>query len=56
MFSYNAIDQQMKPFIILPHIEQLPFPFLADFDAHFSTQDNRWMTATLFASWWNPLH
>lgn len=27
MFSYNAIDQQMKPFIILPHIEQLPFHF-----------------------------
>lgn len=52
MFAYNPIDKQMKPFIILHHIEQLHFPFLADFDAYLSKQDNWWIAATLFASLW----
>ena len=51
MFCYNAQGERMKPFVIIPKIDLLPFPFLSDFNAYFATQSNGWMTKTLFSVW-----
>lgn len=51
MFCYHTMDEKMKPFIILPHMSYLPFAFGSDFNPYFASQQNGWMTRTLFVAW-----
>ena len=51
MFCCNAQGERMKPFIILPKIDLLPFHFIKDFNAYFATQSNGWMTKKIFSIW-----
>lgn len=48
-FCFNAVDERLEPFIILPNISSLPRE-LAELPAFFSTQKSGWITKLLFSA------